>query len=283
MIQILSTLFLFVQEVAKQKSFGVPIFILLFMIQAAFILTATIFILTKSQKAVYWVLVSLSYGIIVSVFNPRFLSLGLFSLRPSLVLLYLSSILYGILFYGSWALYFLRSKRVKNTFKNKFTNPKDNIFAYKILFSVLLFIMILLVVLSFYSAKTEIREQVKKYSIKPNAAVYLYFNTEENNFYSFLISLSTRSTKSSFKVWSDKPLDIFIIQNETIGVTIEDFLREPERYHYSGCVSKGRNEIEINCDVSYGRVSIFNPNEEEIIFTIWSNGQLFPPNVEKEK
>ena len=115
--------------------------------------------------------------------------------------------------------------------------------------------------------------------IKTNTSTLFYFYNDPNNIFSHFISSKINSNKSYFRINSQYPLDVFIIKNESLGISVEDFLKEPEKYSYLGCLSRNKTFTEIYCDVSYGRISLYNPNENKTPMIILSNRNLYPPKT----
>lgn len=167
-----------------------------------------------------------------------------------------SSFLYGII----WFLYLSYSERIKENFpkKERRIYLRDKILIF-IALAVILVISYLTTLgisnlvstpISSYNGQTNITEQ-----LSPNYAVYKIFTNQY------------QTTEAKYEFSSNLPIDVYFVPNET---DYNNFMQNQQYNTYQGCLFENQNFGIIDCNVSSGGIIIYNPNSENITYTISS-------------
>lgn len=211
----------------------------------------------KSQAVIRTKEYLLSYLCLNIFFVIFALFLGGYSSDSNLLVSDSMAALRTIIYFSIWFSYLNMSKRVKNTFKERKLKTK------RVLLTILITIVaafLLIFVFSPYYFETETIGVDFIPETESLAAGYLQYHE-------FTDQSSIQDISVEFES-SGGPIEVYVVRSEE---EFDKFIAGEDIDVYQGCYKKNSFSGIINCEVQSGGVIVYNPNDQEIIYTLELN------------
>ncbi len=207
----------------------------------------------KKLKAVIWAKECLIATLILNIFLI-FYSYGFFTVEESDIIF--GEFFRSIIFFIVWFSYLNKSKRVANTFKERKLEIKRVVSISAIV------IVVVLIISTFI--QPDITNDLENMTFDSSSPIYGTLSSTYTQYVEFVYQDFSRDLNLEFESFNGV-IDVYFVKSEK---DYDKFSTGETFTMYDGCFSASKSSGIISCTVSTGGIIIYNPNLNEVEYTL---------------